>query len=427
MTTTTRRDFLKKIGIAGGTMLLATSPWLSAFSEVDKTSKYKVRLGIIGPGSRGRRLLGFILKNPKVELTAMCDIYQPSIDKALELAPHAKVYRDYRQLLADPDIDAVIVSTPLDRHYRMAMDVLDAGKNLFCEKTMCYDLWQCFDLYKKKRASGKIMFVGQQRLFDPRYIKAMKMIHDGTFGEINAVRAYWYRNNNWKRPCPKPELDEQINWRLYKEHSKGLMTELACHQVQAGTWALQQIPNKVMGHGAITYWKDGRTVYDNVSCIYVFDDGVKMTYDSVVSNKFYGLEESVLGKKGTVELEKGKYYFEQQAPAPAFMRMIKDIQNDLFDAVPFAGTSWEPESAKANPGTYILGKSPKQDGTSLMLDAFVEAIITGQQPKNILEESYYASALSLLGHQALEEERIVTFPDEFKLNYLNHSNSNLEY
>lgn len=59
-----------------------------------------------------------------------------------------------------------------------------------------------------------------------------------------------------------------------------------------------------MGHGAITYWKDGRDVYDNVSCVYVFDDGVKMTFDSVISNKFYGLEEQIMGNLGTVEPEK---------------------------------------------------------------------------------------------------------------------------
>ena len=115
-----------------------------------------------------------------------------------------------------------------------------------------------------------------------------------------------------------------------------------------------------------------------------------------------------------------KYYFEETEPAAAFIRLINDIEHDIFDAVPFAGTSWEPESANENKGEYILGKSPKEDGTSLMLDAFIEAVITKKQPVNVTEEAYYSSALSLLGHQALEEGRIVTFPDEYKLNYLNH-------
>ena len=404
-----RREFLKNVGLAGGGLLLSASPWLSAFSQKEETMGNRARLGIIGPGSRGRFLMSFLAKNPKAE-------------KALELAPNAKVYRDYRALLDDPTIDAVLVTTPLDRHYQMAMDVLDAGKHLFCEKALCYTIPECYEVYQKFKSGNRVFFIGQQRLFDPRYIKVMSMVHDGVFGEINAIRAYWYRNNDWRRPVPSPELERLINWRLYREHSKGLMTELACHQLQTGTWALKRIPDRVMGHGALTYWKDGREVDDNVTCIYIFDNGVKMTYDSVISNKFYGLEEKILGKKGTVEPEKGKFYFEEVEPAPAFMRLVSDIENTLFDAVPFAGTSWEPESADANTGYYILGKSPKTDGTSLMLDAFVEAVITGKQPKGIAEEAYYASTLCLLGYQAMEEGGMLSFPDAYKLNYLNHSN-----
>ena len=417
-----RREFLKNIGLTGGGLLLSASPWLSAFSQKTETVGSRARLGIIGPGSRGRFFMSFLVKNPKAEIVALCEIYQPSLDKALKLAPNAKVYRDYRALLDDPTVDAVLVTTPLDRHYQMAMDVLDAGKHLFCEKTLCYTIPECYEVYQKFKSGNRVFFVGQQRLFDPRYIKVMSMVHDGVFGKINAIRAYWYRNNDWRRPVPSPELERLVNWRLYREHSKGLMTELACHQLQTGTWALKRIPDKVMGHGALTYWKDGREVDDNVTCIYVFDNGVKMTYDSVISNKFYGLEEKILGKKGTVEPEKGKFYFEEREPAPAFMRLVSDIENTLFDAVPFAGTSWEPESSDANTGYYILGKSPKTDGTSLMLEAFVEAVITGKQPGKIAEEAYYASALCLLGYQAMEEGNMLSFPDEYKLNYLNHSN-----
>ena len=84
-----RRDFLKNLGIAGAGTLLAASPWLSAFSEVTNTSNEKCRLAIIGPGSRGRFLMGFLAKNPKVEIVALCDIYKPSIESALELVPNA--------------------------------------------------------------------------------------------------------------------------------------------------------------------------------------------------------------------------------------------------------------------------------------------------------------------------------------------------
>lgn len=421
-----RREFLKNIGMTGAGVLLAASPWLSAFSEAVNTSNEKCRLGVIGPGSRGRFLMSFLVQNPKVDIVALCDIYQPSIDEALKLAPKAKVYGDYRELLENNNIDAILVATPLSSHCKIVMDAFDAGKHVFCEKTIGFTMEECFRMYNKHRSTGKIFFTGQQRLFDPRYIKAMEMIHAGTFGEINAIRTFWYRNGDWRRPVPSANLERQINWRLYKEYSKGLMTELACHQLQIGSWALNKLPEKVMVHGAITYWKDGREVYDNVSCLYVFDDGVKMTFDSVISNQFYGLEEQIMGNLGTVEPEKGKYYFESIPPAPGFLQMINDWENKLFDTLPFAGTSWAPETANENKGELILGERPKSDGTSLLLEAFVEAVITRKQPARIAEEGYYASMLCLLGHQALQEEKTLYFPDEYKINYLNHQSKTSE-
>jgi predicted dehydrogenase len=415
-----RRQFLKNMGFIGGGVLLATSPWFSVFSEQNHTTGSVVRIGVIGPGSRGQFLMGFLAKNPKVEIIAIADIYQPSIDAALKIASKAKVFSDYRKLLENKQIDAVVISTPLDKHYQMALDAFDAGKHVFCEKSIAYSLEDAHEVYQKYLRSGKVFFVGQQRLFDPKYIRAMEMVHSGKFGDISGIRTFWHRNNDWRRPTPSPALDEQINWRLYKARSRGIMSELACHQLQMGTWALRQIPEKVMGHGAITYWKEKREVYDNVSCIYMYENGVKMNFDSVLSNKFYGLEEQILCSKGTIEPEKCKYYFEEIPPAPAFLQLINDFENALFGSLPFAGTSWVPETANTNSGNYLLDKKSEGDGTSLMLAAFAEAVITQKQPERIAEEGYYATALSLLGHQAMEEQRTLTFPDKYKLNYLNH-------
>lgn len=415
-----RRNFLKRVSALGVGGILMSSPWLSVFSENKHTEKSIAHIGIIGPGSRGRHLMSFLRSNSKAKIAALCDVYQPSIDEALKMAPHAVVYQDYRKLLDDKNIDAVIIATPLHLHCQIALDAFDAGKHALCEKSIGFTLKECYDIYNGHKSSGKVFFSGQQRLFDPRYIKAMEMIHAGTFGDIEAIRTFWFRNGDWRRPVPSPELERQINWRLYRAYSKGLMTELACHQLQVGSWAMQSIPEKVMGHGAITYWKDGREVFDNVNCIYVFDNGVKMSFESVISNKFYGLEEQILGSLGTVEPEKGKYYFENTPPAPAFLRLMNDAENKAFNTLPFAGTSWVAETAQENSGKYIMGDKPKSDGTDLLIDAFVEAVITGKQPPRIAEEGYYASAMTLLGDQALVEEKTLVFPEEFRLDYLNH-------
>ncbi|MBQ9533552.1 MAG: Gfo/Idh/MocA family oxidoreductase [Prevotella sp.] len=414
-----RREFLRDLGMLGAGVLAATSPWLKTFADVNETAKERVKLGMIGPGSRGQFLLGFLSQNPKADIVAFADPYQPSIDAALSIVPTAKVYHDYKKLLEDKAIEAVVVATPLATHYQIVMDAFDAGKHVYCEKTIGYTMEQCFNMYQKHLETGLLFFTGQQRLFDPRYIKAMEMVHQGIFGEITAVHAFWNRNGDWRRDVPQKDLERYINWRLYKDSSKGLMTELACHQLQVGTWALGRLPQKVMGHGAITYWKDGREVYDNINTIYVFEDGKKLTWGSDIANKFYGLEEQILGSKGTVEPERGRYYFEDTdlAPAPAFLQMLNDWDAKLFGAKAFAGTSWAAETGSTNRGELILGKEPDNDGTSLLTEAFVEACITGKQPDRIAEEGYYASLLCLWGHEALEREEIINFPTEYQIDY----------
>lgn len=427
-----RRDFFKNIGmIGGGGLLLSSFPWLQSCSADDKKRivKEKVRIGFIGTGSRGQYHLNNMKEIPNADVVALCDNYEPNLKAASAIYPEAKTFDDYRRVLEMPEVQAVMIAVPLYEHARLTIDALQAGKHVFCEKSMATTPQGCLDMYNAFKQSGKVMFIGQQRLYDPKYIRAMEMIHSGVIGEIGAVRAYWFRNNDWRRPVPSPDLERKINWRLYKEYSGGLMTELATHQLQVGNWALKMIPETVMGAGDIVYWKDGREVYDNVSLIYRYPNGVKMNYESVISNKFYGLEEELLGSKGTMEPEKGKYYFEEVKPAPGIQQLINQIEHKVFDNVSFAGPSWVPETASVNKGEMIMehvsthsGESSvgaAGDGSMELVTAFCEAAITGKPAPNLVEEAYYSSVLALLGLQAMEEERIIHFPDEYKIPYLN--------
>ena len=417
----TRRDFLQQFGaIMGTTALFASYPWLEGLSEenVRASKGERLRVAVIGPGSRGQYHIGLLNSNPKVEITYLCDDYEPNLKAASEMAPKAKLCSDYREVLDSPEVDAVVIATPLHLHKVMAIDAMNAGKHVFCEKSICMTCQDTLDVYNKYKESGLVFFTGQQRLYDPCYIKAIEMIRSGMFGDIQNIKTFWYRNGSWRRDVPSPELERKINWRLYRDYSLGLMTELACHQVQMGTWIWKDIPETVMGSGTISFWKDGREVEDNVGVIYTYKDGKRMSFDSVISNKFYGLEEQILGDKGTIEPEVGKYYFEQTPPMPGFLQMINNLEQDLFMSIPLAGPSWDPEIARKNSGEYILGhKRDYFDGTPFLMDAFVEASISGVQPAQIAEEGYYATILSLLGQQAIDEKRIITFPEEFKIDY----------
>ena len=429
-----RRDFLKTVGALGSSGLLLTAfPWLQSFAADNQKALKgeKAKLAIIGTGSRGMYHINNLLNTRQAEIVALCDIYKPHLDQAAALCPKAKKYSDYREVLASPDVQGIIIACPLHEHAPIAIAGMKAGKHVFSEKSMARTLDQCKEMYDVYKQTGQVLYIGQQRLFDKKYIKALEMVHNGTIGEVVGLRNFWFRNNDWRRPVPEPSLERQINWRLYNEYSGGLMTELATHQLQIGTWALKSIPDYIMGSGDISFWKDGREVYDNVNVIYHYPNGVKMTFESIISNKKYGMDEQILGHKGTLELAKGKYFFEEVKPAPGIQQLINQIEHKVFDQVSFAGPSWVPETASEDNGEFIVDKVKTHDGSNTtgaagdgseeLVASFCDSVITGKPIPVLVEEAYYSSVLALLGLKAMEERSIIEFPEEYKIPYLNHA------
>lgn len=428
-----RKEFLSdcgKIGFAGVTLSLF--PWLQSCSDKAKqeVKGEKARIGIIGTGSRGCFHIKHLVQMPNVEVVALCDNYRPHLEDAAQYYPKAKLYDDYRRLLEQRDVEGVIIATPLYLHAPMTLDALSAGKRVFCEKSMGYTLDECLEVYNKRKETNGVLFIGQQRLFDPKYIKAMSMIHEGKIGDVVGVRNYWYRNNNWRRDVPSPELERHINWRLYSEYSRGLMTELACHQLQNGSWALGMLPEQVMGSGHLVHWlkEDKRDVYDCVSAIFTYPNGVNMTFESIISNKHFGMGEQILGTNGTIDLVTGMYYSDEPAPKGSGMhQLIAQIERGVMSNSVFAGTSWAAESSPLAPGVPIMpnvkvvtGESTvgaEADGSRELLEAFIHATITGRQPEKVLEESYYATQFALLADKAMHENQILRLDEKYKIPY----------
>jgi predicted dehydrogenase len=143
----------------------------------------------------------------------------------------------------------------------------------------------------------------------------MQMIDKGALGRITFLRAQWHRNNNWRRPVADPKLERQINWRMYRAYSGGLMAELGSHQIDVANWALGAEPVSVVATGGINYWKDGRETCDNVQAIFEYAGGQKLLYSSILCNAHYDFNEQIMGDRGTLEITigKGMYYREQVA------------------------------------------------------------------------------------------------------------------
>lgn len=416
----TRRHLIQAMSaIAGSTALSGLTPWVSLLkAEVPASvsANEKVNIAVLGPGSRGSCLMMYLQRIPIVNIVAVCDNYQPHLDRAVKMTDgKAKAYSDYRKMLEQKDIDGVVITTPLHLHAQMVLDCFAAGKHVFCEKTLTKTVKEALDLEKAQKSTGLVLQTGHQRIFDLRFLKAFEQIKSGRIGKITQIRAYWHRNNDWRRPVPSPELERKINWRMYREYSLGLMTELASHHLQVANWFLGKTPISVRGCGSINYWKDGREVYDSVGLIYEYPDGVNMVYDSLISNKHHGLEIQIMGDKGLYELETNKFYTETPPAPSGIHQLLNDIEHKIFDPLPLGGASWVPETASKYRGEWVLDQRnvPSPDGFEL--EAFAESIRKNEPIPGMLEHGVQTAIATVLGDEAMQRNEIIDFAKETNL------------
>lgn len=414
--TINRRKFIGNVSALG---LVTALPWMSPFSMANNLNSPSnlIRVGVIGVGDRGRALLLHMQRIEGVEIVAVCDDYEPNYQRAIKLTNNkAKAYYDYRKLIENKDLDAVVITTPLHEHAHMTIDSLNAGLHVFCEKAMAMTVEDCWAMVEASKSTGKILQIGHQRMFDPMYHKAMEMLDAKQLGSVTQIRAYWHRNGDWRRRVPSPELERKINWRLYREYSLGLMTELASHHIQVANWVYGEVPIAVSGFGSINYWKDGREVYDCINLVYKYPNGRHLVYDSINSNKHYGMEVQVMGPKGTMEMETGNFYLENPPPAPGILQLLNDIEKDMFEIIPIGGASWIPETANGKRGEkYYEKKKGASDGTDYQLHAFAHFIRENKIDSKYLKEGYNASMATVMGEIAMRENRVVEIPEEYRM------------
>lgn len=404
-----RRRFLDRIVVAtAGAGIAAAAPW-AAIAQTPVATGNRVRLGVIGTGDRGRALIQNIAKTRNCTVAAICDTYPVHLDRARKLVPAGTpVFADHRAMLDAGGIDAVVIATPLDLHARHTFDSLDAGLHIWCEKAMARTVEDCGKMIERAREKRKVLQIGHQRMFHPTYLSALKRARAGEIGEITQIRASWHRNNSWRRKVPADATDRQINWRLYRDRSAGLMTELATHQLQVCNWFMDGVPTRVIGSGSICFWKDGREVYDHVALIYEYGGGRKAIYSSLLNNARYGCEEQIQGSKGTIEPELGRIYQEVVPKQLALQRMQQDVARGHKRTIPIGGATWFPELPVTTPGES-LGWG-EYDETMLQFEGFGEAVRSGREMPGLLREAYRASVASLIGEQAMATGRAVEWP-----------------
>lgn len=294
-----RRDFLKK---AGGTLALATiGPGLqtqaSAKSiELKSAAKVsandKIRIGLIGAGIIGHYDTNTALLVDGVELVAACDLYTGRIEYAKEKwGNDLFTTRDYREILARTDIDAVLICTPDHWHERIAIDAMKAGKHVYCEKPMIQKIGEGHAIIEAQKSTGKVFQVGSQRASSVAILEAKKILQSGMIGDLTYVQAFCDRTDArgaWQYSIPTDASPSTVDfdsflgkapkvpfdatrffrWRNYKDYGTGAAGDLIVHLLTGiHTITDSYGPDKIFSIGELKYWKDGRDAYDIINAL----------------------------------------------------------------------------------------------------------------------------------------------------------------
>ena len=394
-----RRIFLKKSAIAASLPMLTSKS--DIFSIFKSSPLEELNIGIIGTGDRGKGLMRLINKIDGMKLIAICDTLQFRLEQAALISPKAKQYSNYKDLLSNKNLDAVIISTPLNTHASIASDAIDASLHIYCEKTMVKGDLSTISLVKKvNKKHNKIFQTGHQYHSSRLYSHIVEILQGGEIGQISAIQAQWNRNGNWRRRVPDPKFERQVNWRMYREYSYGLTAELSSHQIDFSNWLLKSTPNKVVGFGGIDYWKDGRETYDNIHLTYSYPNGVRASFTCLTSNGKDDYQIKVMGDKATIIIG---YQDAWKYPEGKYDKVIDDI-----DGVSGATASWI-----EGKGNSI--KFDHKEPTLQALEDFKSAIINNTIPMSNIRSGADVAFSVDMGIRAMDTEKVIIWDPKYNL------------
>jgi predicted dehydrogenase len=445
-----RRDFVAAAGAV--TAVAAAMPKQThgaPFIRKVKAAGNQVQYAVIGTGGRGQYHLNhFKNTNDKGRCVAVCDIVDENLKKGVQAAgSNPTPYKDYREVLARKDVEAVIITTPLYMHFPVTRDALLAGKHVFCEKSLVFRPEEIHALRAlANERSKQILQTGLQRRYSTFYRTAKQMIDKGMIGKVTHVQAQWHRNPGWTmKPNGKAN---PLNWRLFREYSGGLTAELASHQIDVADWMFGAHPEFVVGVGGLDTMKDGRDVYDHIQLIFAYPGGRRLTYSSISTNKHLAyfsdqrteFGEQIMGTDGTMQITVGAdaepalgLWFYEPGPKvekPGEKKEAAKVAGATLastgrgsralpillpnDQVTNEDSFLQRELKFARRWLYAKGVMlPEEDRNpvDVQLESFLDAVRSGERPKADLEVGLEDSAAVILANLAMDEGRRVYFKE----------------
>ncbi len=304
--TVSRRTFIHTGTLAAGAVTLSAKSYARTIGANDR-----LNAGIIGCGGMGGSHLGTLIAledEDNVAVRVACDVNPERArsfsDRVAASGGQSRAATDYRDVLADPDIDYVVIATPEHTHHYLTMAALEAGKHVYCEKPLCYDIREAKEVVAKAASTGLKLQVGVQGMADDSYSSAQDAIRAGKIGTVVEAQIDYVRNHEpnrgpWRREdvtdaTPMPEdLDwnawlhprasrkwdphHYFEWRCYRDYSGGIATDLFVHRVTRIIRACGlTFPSTAIGMGGIYSWDDGRDLPDSMEMLleYPAVDGI---------------------------------------------------------------------------------------------------------------------------------------------------------
>jgi len=316
-----RRDFLRSGSLAtlmtmlGGVELIAQTT--NAPGGADKPKGPRVKVAVIGVGPWGREILNTLARLPQADVVAVCDTYAPMAKRGATAAPGSTAVADYKTILEDKNITAVIIATPTHLHKDIAVEALKAGKHVYCEAPLAHTLEDARAIAQAAKAAPGLVFQsGLQLRSDPQRHFMLPFIRSGALGKFVMARAQYHRKQSWRQTSSSPEREKAVNWRLDKEVSLGLAGEIGCHPIDQATWYFNGLPKAVTGFGGIILHQDGRTVPDTIQAVLEFGNGVNMIYDATLANSFDSEYEMLYGSDAAVMMRESKAWMFKEVDSP---------------------------------------------------------------------------------------------------------------
>jgi predicted dehydrogenase len=443
-----RRSFLKAASGASAATLIGSrihALAMQAEPAPPVAANDHIQIALIGAGGQGQGDTHTAIEVPGVKLVAVADCYNGRLDHSKEVwGDDLFTTRDYNEILARKDIDAVIIGTPDHWHKQAAVDAMKAGKDVYCEKPMIHLYADGPEMIETARATGRILQIGSQRVSSMVYAKAKELLAAGSIGQLNMITARWDRNSaigawdytvppdaspetcDWPRflgTAPKiPFNAEQFfQWRKWKAYGSGVAGDLFVH-LFSGTHFItgSNGPTRGMATGGLRFWKDGRDVPDVMLGLFDYREGFNL---SLHVNFVDGGEESegliFTGSEGTMEIAGNSVTVNrvprESEPGYSIGTFTRATQKAFLEQYRAKYPVTHPEGSPA-PGVekYVApaGYSDSYDH----FRNFFHSVRTRKQPVEDAVFGYRAAGAALLSNLSMEREAIVKWdPDAMKL------------